>query len=256
MILSATRFDFPLGAILSGSVVIHRCLRGGPARGLYLADDQARAPGSPARVLVAMRAARREAPEDLTLPIGHVTPLRGLDRLGRYQAVLEVEPRGAPLAERPRPMRLCHALGWAMPAALAVRAAADAGLCLGGLRPELIYVEDEDAVDGLGLALTAIAPRAERFLGPAPLFEHGYAAPEVMRGGPPSTAADVFSLCAILAHTLSGRHPFSERRRIAWIGSPRLVPLLDRALDQRPERRPQPDQVIAALDDLLELALT
>jgi hypothetical protein len=79
-----------------------------------------------------------------------------------------------------------------------------------GMRPELVYA-NEDGVTG-------IAPRCEPFFttaeprdyGIAPCFDQFFMAPELLShpDQPPSPAADVFSLCTMLALWLTGQHPF------------------------------------------------
>ncbi|MEJ7602670.1 MAG: sigma-70 family RNA polymerase sigma factor [Kofleriaceae bacterium] len=122
------------------------------------------------------------------------------------------------------------------------------------MRPELIYVD--------GTSIIAIAPRCEPFLmtaapssqGVIHPFDHYYLAPELLRLQPPTAAADVFSLGALLAMLVTGEHPFvgdmpyeqlvailrGDRR--PWTGPADLAAVVARALDPDPRtarRRPR-----------------
>jgi len=142
-----------------------------------------------------------------------------------------------------------------------------AGCALGGLRPELVYVESRTA-----LIVTAIAPRAERFwataerrsYGVPPCFEQFFQAPELLARpfDPPGAAADVFSLAAMLAGWLAGEHPFEGDgadqaisiaigRRRAWRGPAELAAILDGGLAVDPSVRTPLDVLTAELRRLV-----
>ncbi|HUJ63324.1 MAG TPA: hypothetical protein VLX92_32720, partial [Kofleriaceae bacterium] len=84
------------------------------------------------------------------------------------------------------------------------------GIVLGGLRPELVYIDGE--------RVTGIAPRCDVFhatmskpdYGVPLCFPHVYFAPEVLARPeePPTAAADVFALAAMIAYWHTGKHPF------------------------------------------------
>ena len=97
----------------------------------------------------------------------------------------------------------------------------------------------------------------------------GYCAPELLSGGEPSYASDVYAFGAVIYALLTGQPPFGDRDPAAmtWLPSstlpqppsalhPRLPQLLDglvmRMLAQRPEARPTPT---ASLSELLRRSL-
>jgi hypothetical protein len=70
------------------------------------------------------------------------------------------------------------------------------GEAFGYLRPELAF----------GSPVACVTTRPELFAGPSvELFHESFCAPEVVAGERPTPSADVYSLCAILAHWLTGR---------------------------------------------------
>ncbi|MGH7893439.1 MAG: ATP-binding protein, partial [Candidatus Binatia bacterium] len=97
-----------------------------------------------------------------------------------------------------------------------------------------------------------------------------YMAPEVLRGEPPSHQVDLYSLGMIAYELFSGRHPFEGvaaaelphhilNTRLPYSRDDcdgRVVPVLARLLDKRPERRPaHANEVIATLADVLDMPL-
>ena len=84
------------------------------------------------------------------------------------------------------------------------------GITLVGLHPATCYVEQQ----GGRWVLTGVAPRVLPLLLAMPPMRGGlcladsYAAAEAWRGASVGPAADVFSLCAVGAFLVSGRHPF------------------------------------------------
>lgn len=176
----------------------------------------------------------------------HLGPLE--DGAGRYDGMVEDEPAGRPL--RGRRLTPHQAIDLAIDLCDAVGEAGQCGAVLGGLRPELIYVDDR-------ARLTRMAPRCEPFLatsappcsGTPHCFDYLYAAPELSAAPPPTTAADVFSIAAVLAELIAGEHPFvgddpnSQLHAIAcgdrrpWRGPAALAPVIDRGLATDPSRR-------------------
>jgi hypothetical protein len=139
-----------------------------------------------------------------------------------------------------------------------------AGAALVHLRPELVYFRHRMTGE---LEVTGVAPRAEMFLrtarrpsfGVPPMFDHVFAAPETWPRGARSPAADVFALCGLLAHWVTGRHPFEGRslheemtaihegRRRPWRGPAALGAVLERGLAARPGQRPSLEALAGAL---------
>ncbi|GAA1447176.1 serine/threonine-protein kinase [Nocardiopsis tropica] len=87
----------------------------------------------------------------------------------------------------------------------------------------------------------------------------GWIAPELLRGAPPSPAADVFAWGALVAHAASGRPPFGtgpadalvyrvlrEEPDLSAVPA-RLLPLVSAALDKEPGRRPTAAQLVSSL---------
>jgi len=233
--------QFPLGAWVEGFRIAER-LSGGPDRGLYRAIEVA----TGRRALVTTSAPQRRSTDELgtalTLEVPgiarlrHVGPVAGSDHV----ALVEDEPPGAPeFASEPMTQLRVAALGVGV--ANIVAAAHARGFVLGGLRPQLIYVDGDHVI--------AIAPRCEPFLataqprgyGVAPCFDDCYVAPEVLASEPATPASDVFSLCAVLARWATGEHPFdgvgatqivsiATGRRRAWRGDRLLGLILDGGL--------------------------
>nr|WP_255671944.1 serine/threonine-protein kinase [Glycomyces amatae] len=90
----------------------------------------------------------------------------------------------------------------------------------------------------------------------------GYVAPEVVRGGKYTAAADAFSLGAALFHAVEGTSPFGEGNahallwrtaqgdRVAPKRAGVLAPVLDRLLQTEPKRRPGLDEARRSLGEL------
>lgn len=125
----------------------------------------------------------------------------------------------------------------------ALEAAHEAGHLHGHLVPtDIVHVAGLIKVGGAGLyrdvdrtAARGCFIRAERFI-----------APEVLSGGMPSPAADVYSLAALLAELASGRSSDDVTETLAELHArkPALADALRRALAIAPERRPaSPDRL-------------
>lgn len=87
-------------------------------------------------------------------------------------------------------------------------------------------------------------------LPPIPLEPTPYAAPELIRGDPPSPAADVFGLGALLHELLSGRPPGEARDLPAGVDRG-LARLAGRCLSPDPARRPRLTDLIAELERVI-----
>jgi hypothetical protein len=126
---------------------------------------------------------------------------------GQQGGLVEEEPRGTPLAAAALPLGPAAVALMVRQIASVLEVVHGSGVVLGGLQPELIYARPAPG----GPLLTGIVPRSRIFVREAGLteaggFGHSYAPPLA------EPAADVFSLCALAAHWLSGFHPFRGLR--------------------------------------------
>jgi hypothetical protein len=249
----------------SGAFQIVRELHGTPDRGIYRGRER----WSNRSVLVTLGAPQTLDADALRAKLEHrgrgVTRLRFIGHLEanvetEYTGLVEDEPDGAPASEAlalpldpARAVKLAFTLG-----EIAYRARHP----FVGLRPELIYVRDA--------AVTAVAPRTEPFFvtasprcyGVPPCFDLFYLAREVIARprAPATDLADVFSICAILAHWVTGEHPFegivaaeqaisiAATRRRPWTGPPELGAIIDAGLAPEPENRTELVNLLAALE--------
>lgn len=245
---------FPVGAALPDGSLIVEAIRGDDVRGMYRAVDPR---GD--RLLVTVTSKQKvphaQLERDLSLPVEGIARLRQVGSLGpEHDALVEEEPHGRPSTDLALPLWPGDAVALAGELAAVLERAHAAGVVLGFLRPELVYLWDADGRPRLG----GIAPRADRFVitasaayGAKPLFDHLFTAPEVLAMQKKITpAADVFSLCAALAVWLTGEHPFegdsptAQMGAIAggrgrpWRGPAGLGMALARGLERDPRARP------------------
>jgi hypothetical protein len=87
----------------------------------------------------------------------------------------------------------------------------------------------------------------------------GWVAPEVLRGTEPALSADVFAWGLLVAYAAAGTNPFGDGPTDALLYSiahedpvlpplpEPLGPLVERALDKRPEQRPTPEGILTTL---------
>ncbi|HHQ48728.1 MAG TPA: serine/threonine-protein kinase [Acidobacteria bacterium] len=170
------------------------------------------------------RTARLEHPAFVTI--------YGLFEDGERTALVMEWVDGMTLAERfaRRPLdpaetnRIFHAIAAALTAAHA------AGLVHGDLSPANVMIRDDGQVKILDPAPPP-APDGSR----ATPATRSYAAPEVVRGGPPSRAADVFAFGAMLAEALA------QAKEHGAGGRPprRLARLVRSCTEEDPSRRPE-----------------
>ena len=262
----------PVGCDLDGGAYrLDARVRGEAQRGLY--RGTARSDGGSLLVTVTSGQAgplserRRElgykAPGIARLR--HIGPIEGA---GGLVGMVEEEPPGMPSSELPLPMPPEIAAHLARQIAGSLAAAHALAGPIRFLRPELIYVVEEDGVLGLG----GIAPRAEAFLagatpcyGVPPLFDSVFAAPEVVALAREITpAADVFSLAAVVGLWLTGEHPFAGDTPVAqlsaiaagrgrmWNGPVALGMVLADSFDPDPAARPTLGALAAALERAAE----
>ncbi|SDH86006.1 HEAT repeat-containing protein [Actinokineospora alba] len=252
--------EFPFGESIGQFVIIDQ-LGGTPDRGRYRAES----PEHP--VLISLGTKQTETTptllDRLAFDIEGVAPLLHIGDLDAGNGMVctglvELEPEGAPVGE----LDVGSAARVGLQVAAILRRAHAEGITLGGLRPELIYVD--------GDRVTGIVPRCEPFLATAswpcygvpPAFEHFFVAPEQLNGDPAGAAADVFALTAVLADRVGG-HPFTGAgttnaiaimvgERMPWTGEPDLGALIDAGLEPDPSRRIGLDELVARLEPLAD----
>jgi len=260
-----TRMDdeFPIGARLEGGAIITEAIRGDAVRGMFRALDPR---GGRLLVTVTSRQKRPldELAADLAFEVDGLARLRQVGPIGDgADAMVEEEPPGVPTSELALPLAARAAVDLAAEVAEVLERAHGEGMLLLFLRPELTYV----AAPGAAPRLSGIVPRPDLFAtgasaayGAKPLFDHLFAAPEVIAMRRDVTAAaDVFSLCAALVVWLTGEHPFEGDtqtaqmgsivggKRRAWRGPDRLGAVLSRGLERQPAARPSLARLIADL---------
>jgi hypothetical protein len=263
----------PIGCTVAG-YVIDEHLRGEAVRGQYRARRAGRPDLGTFLVTIGLpqRTALREVEQRLRIGASRVAALRQAGaveielhgRATRLEAIIEDEPAGQPLhLAAPASVPVPIALGLGVELARSVEEAHRSGAPLLGIRPELVYVVTlRDR-----LVLSGIAPRCERFQagatpapwGVRPSFDDVYLAPEQIEQREAGTAADVFSLCALLARLVIGVYPFegdgpwskaesiiaSRRRRIT--APMKVVGLLAHGLALNAHDRPTVSELGAEL---------
>ncbi|HEY6252553.1 MAG TPA: serine/threonine-protein kinase [Candidatus Angelobacter sp.] len=110
----------------------------------------------------------------------------------------------------------------------------------GDIKPANIFVTDDGHLkfgdpSGNGLGLSMVFPQNEG--GTA-----GYAAPEIVAGGPMSRAADVYALCATLYEMLTGRKPQKGQRidptAEGYTRAPKIREIIAAGCQPDPKARP------------------
>jgi hypothetical protein len=220
--------------------------------------------GAPVLVTLTMRhdEGYAELARTLELAVDGVTPLVFVGEAdpatGFRDVLVEREPAGRPILDR-APLAEAAVVRCGIAAAGVLAAAHARGFVLGGLAPEVIYVDDE-------LRFTALTPRSRRFVASVELRSGGlrsyklpYSGYEALVLGRPSLeAGDVFALCASLFHAAAGAHPFGAQlpeifQRITtssplrFPGSAALGDVLASGLVADPAQRPTPAQLADAL---------
>jgi serine/threonine protein kinase len=142
----------------------------------------------------------------------------------------------------------------------ALQAIHAAGIVHRDLKPSnVILGADGPRVIDFGIARAVAAPaltRSGSWVGTA-----RFMAPEQVRSGPATPAADVFSLGSLAVYAAAGHPPFGTDGEVAVLSRvvnerpdlrgcpPGLRPLIKRCLAKDPARRPQPGQIISACRD-------
>jgi hypothetical protein len=142
----------------------------------------------------------------------------------------------------------------------ALQAIHAAGIVHRDLKPSnVILAADGPRVIDFGIARAVASPaltRSGSWVGTA-----RFMAPEQVRSGPATPAADVFSLGSLAVYAAAGHPPFGTDGEVAVLSRvvnerpdlrgcpPGLRPLIKRCLAKDPARRPQPGQIISACRD-------
>lgn len=195
-----------------------------------------------------------------------IVRVESLDELpdGRTGLRMEFCPQSLPdlVANGPLPIGDVIVLGQILSSVLAE--AHDAGLVHGGVTPSNVLERSsgQPALSDFGLALRLRFPRDL-------MADAAYTAPEVLREGELSEAADVYGLGAVLYLALTGRPPFPARTGEPPDGvvlrvlreapaevtgrdvPPALSALLLRMMAKEPDARPDAAAVVAEFEALL-----
>lgn len=173
--------------------------------------------------------------------------------------LVELRPAGRPAACRGSArIHQTRALELLTAAARSIAKVHQAGLVVGSLRPELVFVDDDDRLTGVApyseIFFRDVAPQSRGIRYP---FEELYMAPELVQVAPFGEAADVFCLAACYVRWVSGRYPFAgatflERvmalaeAKLAPDIAPEALPAMIRAgLRAAPEQRPTLRELMA-----------
>jgi hypothetical protein len=205
--------------------------------------------------------------------VGACVLVAPLDRLAPKQArehVAVVERIGTGIALTEAGPRMTDHTRWIVTLQLArtvARAAAEQ-IVLGGLHPDLIWVDSEtgsDAVITPRFPVLLATKRRQRSTGPGPwpFSEIGpFLDPAMPNPWGASFASDVYCLGLVIAWLFGGEHPFAATQMAAngWLSAmeegvwnastrpPALGSVLDGMLVPEPARRITIDEVVAALE--------
>lgn len=141
--------------------------------------------------------------------------------------VLGPDTRAIPWAAHVRDgIGATDAIALLAPLASALDTAAAAGVPHGAVHPRSIWVEHAAARSGAGRAIVTgfglhhlLSVVAARPADCRSLEDFLYVAPELLRGGAPTSRSDQYSLAAALQHALTGRPPFVRAQLPALFGA-------------------------------------
>lgn len=130
---------------------------------------------------------------------------RGVDEAFHFVAMPLVDGQTLQARLRPGPLPLHEAIRVATEVAEALAAAHAAGVAHTDLRPQNVMLSPRGVrLLNLGLPYDLLAPTAELARQRAP-----YLSPELLRGGAPGPAGDLYALGVMLYEMVTGRRPFA-----------------------------------------------
>lgn len=254
--------------VARGLAITGTRLRSGAADAVYRGYTD-----SGTRVLVTFTMRHDESYDELTerLRFAHerIAPLLYLGRSeagrGFIDELVEMEPVGRSIIES-APLSEAAAIRVGIDVAAVLETFHEQSVVLGGLSPEVIYVDD-------ALRFTQLTPRSRRFVATVDLQSggptsyglpySGYEALVLGRGS--DERGDIFALCASLFHAVTGKHPFggslpeifqriATKQPMPFTGSPAFLAVLVQGLDADPNRRPTASELGVALSRLTWLS--
>jgi hypothetical protein len=191
-------------------------------------------------------------------PLLYIGPVESGSGRMADDVLVELEPPGRSILDC-APLPEAAAIACGVDVANILASFHERSIVLGGLAPEMIYVDD-------ALRFTQLTPRSRCFVasvklrsGGRPCYDLPYAGYEALvLGRDGGEAGDVFALCASLFHAVTGTHPFGEqlsevyqrvvaKQPLPYPGSPPFGAILARGLDPDPNKRPEAAELAAAL---------
>jgi hypothetical protein len=248
--------------VAKGLATTCKLLRSGGADAVYRGRT---ASGAPVLITFTMRHDESYSEMQYRYQYEHdrVARLLYLDRSeagrGFTDELFEVEPPGRPMLEY-APLHEAAAIRIGIEVARVVEVFEDQGVTLGGVSPELIYVDD-------ALRFTQLTPRSRRFVASAVTqsglptsYRVPYSGREALVHSL-QTTCDVFSICASLFQAVTGKHPFGANlseivQRVAtnqplpYPGSAAFGEVLALGLGPEPYYRPSATELAQMLSRL------
>ncbi len=132
------------------------------------------------------------------------------------------------------------------------------GMVHGEICPENIVVDERQepptvTVLGVGLLPMILDARARAHDRSSSTAGFSYRAPELLAGGVPTPAADLYSLGALLHHMVSGRPPEGFETAEPYADLPQLLDVVRRAMSRDPSRRYESASGMRAALDWVEV---
>jgi hypothetical protein len=250
--------SIPLDRTLAGGrYCIDRWLLGTGAQRLYRGVDTV----TEAPVLISFddHAPKRQNVDELRAAVSYTAPgtfelayAGTLDSDIDHWAIVERVPAGGWLPRVVGPAEPRKAIGLARSAGRILLRAAEAGLILADIRPELMWaarVGDHLEVTGLSTRAAELFRRRRGDHVTRPLFEHAYRAPDAT----PDDRSVAFSLALMTAEWATGRFPEREDAELEPVDvAEPLRGILRRALAIDPTRRPSLAELVAELTSITD----